>query len=435
LETTFVFGNIGSMGQRLLSGWSVEDAYAWAVGQDSALVLPLPGDDTEYAVRFTVHPLIYPGIRDVQGLKVSCGRHELGQFAITARCSFDVPLPIALTCGQEAVLLTLTHPDWIKPKEARAVDDDRMLSICFHSAALVRQGEHTAGSGHASSPQVHAIVAGAVTARQIAQIIGALPAFASNTAVHYIDLDVSVEQFIARVSEEAVDTARFCWIQADVGSARTRDELRARLPANCEIRVFPTPHMNALWPFQGGDSRAAPEPGRYSPSRYPFSDWIAASLSGLHMSDDMLFLMYESMSEKDMPELTALLAVDIARMEKAETNCDVKIAAFVQRNFRHKRLFLAPIVPGRALVREIVDRLLDTPTMRELTANAQLPDQLDSLMEGYIGRREEVPIHPLVARRLELAWWAPNLQYRWFNNRRGYKEYIVDYIRWLQWRP
>ncbi len=436
MEAAFVFGTVGNLSGRLVVGWSIEDQYAWATGDISVLVLPLPADAEEYVLRFTVHPLIYPGVRDTQRLTVYSGERRLGDYELTRRGSIEVPLPLDLTNGQDAIQLTLNHPDWIKPSDVRPVDDSRPLAICFHAASLARAGDHGT-SGHAggpSPPTNHAIVAGAVTARQVSRIVGTLPSF-RKTAVHYFDLDQPVDNFVERESAEAISGARFCWIQADFGRGINHDALRARLPADCEVRVFPTPRFNALWPFQGNDPRAVPEPGRYSPARYPFTDRIAASLAPLNMPDDVLFLMYESMSEKEMPDMEAMVAADIGRLEKAEANCDVKLSPFIRRHFRHKRLFLAPVVPARALVRELVDRLLDSPAVGRLTNNAALGGELDSLLEGYIGRREEVPIHPLIAQRLQLAWWNADLSYRWFNNRRSYKEYIVNYIRWLQWRP
>jgi hypothetical protein len=60
---------------------------------------------------------------------------------------------------------------------------------------------------------------------------------------------------------------------------------------------------------------------------------------------------------------------------------------------------------------------------------------LDAVMEGYVGPRQELPVHPLIARHFKLAWWSPNQMYRWHGNRMTHRDYILDYIKWAPWRP
>jgi hypothetical protein len=64
-----------------------------------------------------------------------------------------------------------------------------------------------------------------------------------------------------------------------------------------------------------------------------------------------------------------------------------------------------------------------------------LRQELDFLLTGYLGRREELPIHPQVAQRLGLAWWHPGMRYRWQGNRWTFEDYVLRTIRWTPWRP
>ena len=59
----------------------------------------------------------------------------------------------------------------------------------------------------------------------------------------------------------------------------------------------------------------------------------------------------------------------------------------------------------------------------------------DALLDGYVGRRMEVPVDPAVARHFGLAWWSPDTAYAWLGNRRTRAEYLSDYMRWAPWRP
>ena len=59
MDAAFVFGSTGTLTTALGLGWSVEEAFAWAIGPESEMTLPLQGDDFAYVLRFDVHPAIF----------------------------------------------------------------------------------------------------------------------------------------------------------------------------------------------------------------------------------------------------------------------------------------------------------------------------------------------------------------------------------------
>ena len=95
MESAFIFGHVGNVTGHLGSGWSVEDNYAWAIGNESKLVLPLPGNDKPYVVRFTLHPLLDPAGRDTQRIVFLAGADVLGRFEIAERTTVEFALPVA----------------------------------------------------------------------------------------------------------------------------------------------------------------------------------------------------------------------------------------------------------------------------------------------------------------------------------------------------
>jgi hypothetical protein len=153
------------------------------------------------------------------------------------------------------------------------------------------------------------------------------------------------------------------------------------------------------------------------------------------MAGDLLYMIYEGLTEKEMPDLDALLAIDVLSWKRLDSRCDVKLASAIEAAIRRERPFLAPTIPGPSLLRMLTERLLDTPAIRSVAELGALLLELDGLMQGYAGQREELPIDPRIASHFQLAWWTPAQTYRWFGNRVGFKDYMLDYIRWAAWRP
>ncbi len=437
MESAFIFGHIGNLADSLGSGWSVEDHYAWATGYESKLTLPLPGNDKPYVVRFTLHPLLNPGVRDTQRLAFLAGADVLGRFEVTKRQSIEFALPVALTAGLDRIELTMVHPDAMRPADFQPTSDTRWLALCFHSAGLIQEEVALpTGESSAAGPDLPTgIVAGNYYALQLARIAGALPSLRGKIRIHYVDTHPDLTDTAHTRPKNALTSATFCWLQSGVGSGSTTQALRAALPENCELRRFAMPEMLAFWPFLSADPRAVPEPDLYVPARYRFGDRIAAGLTHYTMADDLLYMIYEGMTEKEMPNLDALLAMDVMNWKRLDARSDVKLAAYMQKSIHKERVFNAPTIPGPALLRALTERLLASPAVHAHATQTDLLSDLDAVTEGFVGRREELPIHPLVARHFNLAWWSPDHIYRWHANRVSFKDYILDYIRWAAWRP
>jgi Polysaccharide biosynthesis enzyme WcbI len=427
VDVACVFGALGNLSDCLGRGWSIEDHYAWAVDNESELRIPLPGDDAAYAVRFQLHPLVYPDVRPVQRLTVLAGGVTLITVELTARCDVAVDLPPALTRGQTSIDLVLHHPDGIRPSDARLIDDNRVLSVCFHTATVTHGGAAPLPVALPAAA-VQAVIAGNYTALQLSRIFQHLPALRGRLAVQYIDLNQPID------SAGTLRNVQVCWLQADVGRDGVRQSLRASLTESCMLLSFPTPRCNALWPFQGEDPRSVPEPGSYPHRRYAFTDRIAAWLSRLQLGADVVRVFYDSMVQAEMSGLEPALALDLETWRKLDARCDIKLVDWMGKRFRNQRLFLAPTIPAGALVRELALRLLEAAHGVGIPG-APVAAELDRLMEGYIGLREELPINPRVARHFQLAWWHEDMTYLWHDNRYSFWDYMIDYITWAPWRP
>jgi hypothetical protein len=450
LEAAFVFGNLGNLSGALGAGWSVEDEFAWAIGTgESELTLQMPGNDLPYILRFDVHPAQFPPTITHQRLKVRAGKTELGSFEMKGRETIAIKLPLDLTRGHRHLHLGLLHPDAVRPSDFRPIADSRLLAFCFHSASLVLDrsdrpfadvplasgGQHAVGQSAAKLEPVHGLIAGDATAQRICEVIGKLPSLKGRLGVRFLDLSRPLSQAEATLPAGTLETIRFCWTEINAGTTGTRDELRAAVPAGCAARTFYAPSCQALWPFQGVDSRSVPEPGRYHPSRFPYGDRVAQTLAGLRLSDEVIYLMYEVLTEKELLDLGAMFAADLRRWQADDQRSDLQLADFIVQHIRSDRVFISPGRVGPILLREMVLQMLDDPLVRDIARPEVLWAELDTLLDGFAGWREEIPIHPRVASHFGLSWWSADMQYRWKNNLRSHREYILDYIRWAQWRP
>jgi hypothetical protein len=252
--------------------------------------------------------------------------------------------------------------------------------------------------------------------------------------MRYLRFGMPLDEALGDMPPGTLDTAAVCWLEESAGIPTVRDLLRARIPSACALAPFRTPVARALWPFLAQDPRAVPEPGRYGPARYTFGDRLAMPLAYMNMPDDVVYLMYELSAEAEPLDLDRMFDADLRRWYADEANDDMRLAAYIQRNFSTTRMFISPTLPAPALLREMVEQVLDHPALRDAVPKARCSAELDTLLDGYVGWQEELPVHKRVATHFGLSWWSPDFKYCWMNNYRTYREYTLDYIRWVQWR-
>lgn len=431
MHTAYIFGSLGNLDPGCLgSGWSVEEAYAWTVGSSSELTLPVPGDGQAYVMRCDVNPAVFGNAVRRQRLTVLFDETLLGEFELTARTTIEILLPIEVTRNAKSVRLTLLHPDAARPCDHGVSNDNRLLALCFSSAALVKEGGGDLAAGHAA---VHGIIAGGITAGRIAEVAGKLPSLQGRLVAGFVDLS-SPATAKAPWREES-DPIRFCWLETSAGIQATQEAVINRLPEGCTLRTFYTPACQALWPFEAHDERSRPEPPFYRPSRYPHGDRHAIALAGMNMPDEVLNVMYEMSADQDAIDLDALFADDLRRWQAFDRKTDIKLAGFIESRFASSRLFMSPKLAGPDLFRAMVDRIIfDLPGVDVADPNA-LSAELDFLLDGYAGVGNELPVYRRVADHFKLSWWSPGMKYRWQNNLRTYREHVLDTVRWARWRP
>jgi hypothetical protein len=219
------------------------------------------------------------------------------------------------------------------------------------------------------------------------------------------------------------------WEQVETGPATDhRGELHRRIPTGCEVVTFPPLSALCLWPFSGNDPRLASDP-----KRYPWPDAIGAVLSTETLPDDALFEKYMALSTERMPDLDRRLRLDTNRWKAADAIADIKAADWVAGNLTKVRLFHASshitAAPTRFLLGELLTRTQVVGP--QATAAVQETERLLRYHEGQ--DFECVPIHPLVAERLQLRFYDPAARHRWHGHEWTFRQYILHYIRWADY--
>jgi hypothetical protein len=138
------------------------------------------------------------------------------------------------------------------------------------------------------------------------------------------------------------------------------------------------------------------------------------------------FDRYMELSDIKMPKLDVLFERDIGAIRKRDAGSDIKMAEWVTQNYNKANLFFSwghpSVVPILEMARQLlplcVDQLGIRPEWIERLIASVTPWQ-DSLM---------VPFHPTVAEYHDLAFYKPDMTFRWQGQNWTFRDYTIAYI-------
>jgi hypothetical protein len=203
--------------------------------------------------------------------------------------------------------------------------------------------------------------------------------------------------------------------------------LQSQLPPGLPVIRFPSFIMSSMWPFECPEPRGEAEPG-YPWRRFMEGDMIGLEISRTELTGPLAVAAYLDLSMRKMPNLAVRLQRDIDRMRRYDAACDVKVADFVEANFRTQYLFWSSGHIAEAGVLELVRRT--ARVMRPLLGGSERAlERCIEAAKGFEGMGNlQVPIHPIVARALGLEFWRADQTYRWYNQNWTFYEYIERYM-------
>lgn len=203
--------------------------------------------------------------------------------------------------------------------------------------------------------------------------------------------------------------------------------LKARLPAACPVIRYPTFWMSSLWPFECPEPRKPHDPA-YLWGRYPHGDIIGLEIARTGLRGPLAVAAYLDLSARKMPDLQRRLERDLDRMRADDRRCDVRLGDYVEATFLREQLFWTFGHVSQAGMAEMARRVA-TVARPILGGNDERATACLATAKGpEVMEAMQLPIHPLVAERLGLAYGTPDQVYRWYSQDWTFFEYIERYI-------
>ncbi|MGB9464126.1 MAG: WcbI family polysaccharide biosynthesis putative acetyltransferase [Candidatus Acidiferrum sp.] len=221
--------------------------------------------------------------------------------------------------------------------------------------------------------------------------------------------------------EELLERCEVLIIQ--MGAKRADPEYVARLAAHgTQIIRFPTTICLPLWPQECPDRRNYAE-NKYPFGRYPYGDRVLLELMDQGKSEEVIVEEYFATDVASLFSVDRVMEYWRHTLSALDARSDIKAGAFIEKEFRAKRLFHTRNHPSveltNFLLEEIMRRAWGDGTPRShIRFAASVP------MDQYM-----TPIHPSVANALELKWCGEETLHRhydngWFTHREFARRYV-----------
>jgi hypothetical protein len=160
-DLTINFGASGNSLAFLGGGWArAEEHFTWAVGPESHLLLPLGEAPRDFVLSMNVIPFLHPPMLNSQRLTVSVDDTTIGTTTLTRPAVLAWRIPAGLARRTERTLITLSHPDVVRPKDLNASTDERELAfsvsevkVCHLPSAML--GDQVLPAGLSLGAAVH----------------------------------------------------------------------------------------------------------------------------------------------------------------------------------------------------------------------------------------------------------------------------------------
>lgn len=236
------------------------------------------------------------------------------------------------------------------------------------------------------------VVTGNAQAEIVAEILGAVDGIQTHYDVVYLE----------RADAGVKDTDVLCVQQSDTGP-----DSKSERKAHRVIR-FPQLSFEVLWPLNCVNSYNKTEPG-FAHGRFPYGDSYVLNCVRTNTDPQEILAFCAAVNwPENWPNLDRLFQSESARMMLLDAKCDVKIASYILKRFRTKRLFHNPNAPSNELLNELALRIarVVAPEASQTPTDSSRSEMLATI---------EVPIHRAIAAHFNLEWFTSELRYNHFD--------------------
>ncbi len=306
-----------------------------------------------------------------------------------AALAFDVPVDVALEAGApRSIDFAIRHfgNGWLRLSaldlHALAPGGDAPATLAPRSSASGRR---------AGTKKV--LIFGNCQGNLVAEAFRDNPIFARRFSVkhHFMELPANLHEQGKRDLEEC-DLLLIQDIQE-----WEQYPLRAFVPDTLPTLRYPCIRFASLWPFDafnGPDDKLARN--RDLPNfEFTYFDGLLARLRKEIPDPQARFEAYRTLAVKGVIDVKRRHVFEEQRLQAMDAKFPGGIGAYILENFRKKQLFYTTAHPNGRLLTMLMKQIA-----RELGVSQPFwfPGPLDSL------RSLQVPIHPLVARALDVRW-------------------------------
>jgi len=197
--------------------------------------------------------------------------------------------------------------------------------------------------------------------------------------------------------------------------------LRAEIPAKLRIVQFPCLWLASPWPFDGyngpTDSLALEREGVNL--AFPYLDGLLAKLRREIPDPNERFDAYLNLAVDGLIDFARLHRFEERRLLAMDRQYETDIGAFVLDRFRKARIWHTTNHPGGELLAMLLAFLGERAELGELQAPLDALDKLGNL---------QVPVHPKVARALDIAWAGEETRYSVRGSSLTFEQYARRYI-------
>jgi polysaccharide biosynthesis acetyltransferase WcbI-like protein len=197
--------------------------------------------------------------------------------------------------------------------------------------------------------------------------------------------------------------------------------LREHIRDDTEIVKFPLLRFISLWPFDhynGPGDREAYE--REWPNlTFAYQDGLLGRLRREIPDPEARFAAYRALAVDGLIDLERLHRFETRRLAAMDEEFGCAIGRTILDNFRKRQVFYTTNHPNGRILAMLVDHLLERLGVGE---RYQPRPGLATM------RRSQVPVHPLVAKRLGVEWADERTRYLYGGERITWETYIRRYI-------